>query len=331
MANFKYSLNLTGTPGNKSRFIQELTNLGYKSYYTCDLFSQYLSVNQRHGADLCSMPNGKFNSYPDVMDRDYEFNIDNPWEFSAALAIASIYDDDIPHVGEWISGENSLIFFLKTGLHRVSEVNPKSFSFNVDGYASNPDWTSSFPHCRKATPEEIINFFKKSLNTETMEQTVNEARLMIPGEIIGYKSKRRLPWISGSHEFVSILPEGVIITEKEDRLSWDYFGESLKNPEWFEPVYRETEKILHLGSNQTEVIVQKDGIFVRGEKIQIETIERIMRILAGEDQWGNIAGWGIYFSVPRATRYVRIGCEQENNLFAYRDFKAVYDAYWSLD
>lgn len=152
--NNKYNLSISGNRDNLTAFHHKLVKLGYStdSYTITDRL--YISTYY----------NGKFwiqNTIPGKSD--YTFNIDNKWEYEAALAIAAIRDDNKPYVGEWVVSNKDYYTLKERALWKISEVIQRNpISFHVEEYkCDNKNGTSDLRYHPKATPEEIIAYMKE--------------------------------------------------------------------------------------------------------------------------------------------------------------------------
>lgn len=167
MSNFKYSLNCSFTlESTQEEFIKKLKELGYKqflSHYEANIIA--VNGNKKSGNEKY---NGEYKLlHSTYFERDYTFNIENKWEFEAALAIATIHDDDIPHVGEWIKSTEYIIkgspfkscIYNGEGLRKIIQVSTNNVSFNVTPY--NHCFQTTLLYNPKATPEEIIEYMKE--------------------------------------------------------------------------------------------------------------------------------------------------------------------------
>lgn len=155
MSNFKYSMYLTFKNFDiGSSFARALDDFGYKnvggrrnydqdSIWTCGILG-----GLGYGYGVFSQTKSK---------RDFIFNIDNKWEYEAALAIAAIRDDNKPYVGEYVVSKNKNSYLEGKGLCKIIEVMKDSICFRANIMAVS----SLEIACRKATPEEIIAYMKE--------------------------------------------------------------------------------------------------------------------------------------------------------------------------
>lgn len=154
---FKHSLNVEiGSGNNLEAFLKGLQEIGYElPEYDPEYYSMIAIDND-----------GNIDYWRDVCTREFRFDLDK--ELTLALAIAAIRDNDIPHVGEYVATEGSIddISVIKhlgqfVRIREVEEV-AASGNFNVDGYETSVTgirWTTSLDYNRKATAEELIEFF----------------------------------------------------------------------------------------------------------------------------------------------------------------------------
>lgn len=161
MSKFKYSINARFTNiESRNSFMKELITLGYE-LKSASFRGDVIIINGTKS--LCG--NAEFKLVINPLKRDFTFNIDNKWEYEAALAIAAIRDDDKSYVGEWVR----LFKVTWSGykdkhdvLHKINVLGGEDrYSYegssNQDGFETNLNGGYS----RKATPEEIISYMKE--------------------------------------------------------------------------------------------------------------------------------------------------------------------------
>lgn len=166
MTNFKYSMYARYTNSTIAvQFIENLLKLQYikeldrnPENYNCIWIN---SPKSEKGLKNGAFAVGIMDKVSDHSERDYEFNIDNKWEYEAALAIAAIRDDDKPYVGEWVFYKEIGCLNMRRDIpHKINKV--INDNINIEGYkTTNLNGTTDMGLCRKATPEEIIAYMKE--------------------------------------------------------------------------------------------------------------------------------------------------------------------------
>lgn len=194
---FKYSIFANFNNVNTAdQFIEDLEVLGYKDREKNYLEENSIQIRINSTKDHCSeVKNGHY--HIDITDsscpsnvRDFTFNIDNKWEYEAALAIAAIVDDNNPYVGEWVVS-NSRHFRQKDGIYKIAKTS--GLLFNTEDYVPHGttyevDLTSIY--ARKATPEEIIEFFKnKYMKREKQSFAIKGPINMYPDLVAFFATK----------------------------------------------------------------------------------------------------------------------------------------------
>lgn len=102
--------------------------------------------------------------------------------------------------------------------------------------------------------------------------------------------------------------------------------EQLEHPYWSQKPEKQTVTI---GSRNVEVTVFKNGTveFVAEGNIRkdnVTIVQRIINSLGGNTDL-QIARYGVH--IDNTTRFIRIGCEQENNLFSINELQKIVDTY----
>lgn len=162
MHNYKYSvLVITSNKALADEFTDKIVALGYKKWSTGNenhFSTIYLSMGPTDGNKSSYNEIAWFSCTPSV--HNYRFNIDNPWEYEAALAISAIRkDDNKPYVGEYIIGnKNSVLGNNKFG--KINKVRGQLCNTN-DYYSAFYQINFDNSYHRKATPEEIIAYMKE--------------------------------------------------------------------------------------------------------------------------------------------------------------------------
>lgn len=173
---FKYSIFANFTNMQiADDFIEELEKLNYKEIKNNFLDEKSIQIKINPStASMSDCKNGEyfisiFNTENSYNRRDFTFNIDNKWEFEAALAVAAIHDDSLPHIGEWIKylgagsslkSQNGLWKILKTDGEKGLFLENSPYNWGLH-YAD----IKFDERVRKAAPEEIIEFMKEKYNT----------------------------------------------------------------------------------------------------------------------------------------------------------------------
>lgn len=295
---FKYSITCSGDRKNKKRLAEELTKLGYKRDGISDEFKfNYLSINESKRPQDSNIKQGEFGCYQNKYDRDYSFNIDNEWEFQAALAIAAIRDDNEGYIGEiWWYDEYA--YQIIENDRTIIGVWWNSYTRHVYGKIA-----VGIGNWKKATPEEIIEHFKNNKLINMNKKKMNEKK------IIGYKLIR-----PEYREAVKIIGDFTNIETFENyeltAFAKDY--KIVKNKLidakvldlWFKPVYEQDEvtiggykaikegDLVAFGCQKFDIaelyaykkLLQghkenKAEITVMGTKISVEILDRLIEML----------------------------------------------------
>lgn len=190
---FKYIVVANGSLETRKTFVEELGKIGYdipNKNSLCLDDKQYKDSPQycitvNYGGGYTTPESGRLNGFSDCgkywrkKGIKYQFEIDNENEFQAALAIAAIRDDEIPHIGEWVRANSKRripesVIGPNDSLHKIDFIAKKNFS--VEGYTGMKGMATNLYYEAKATPEEIIQHFKTNKSTNMNKK------------IIGYKS-----------------------------------------------------------------------------------------------------------------------------------------------
>lgn len=337
---YKHSLNLTGTPTNKIFFTNRLKELGYVSgsSYNPSNLSRYLVVNAPSNSHSLSTMNGQFNDLRDPLTRDFEFNIDNLWEFDAALAIAAIHDDNEPHIGEWVvaggGGQDVTVLGEKGTLHKIDALAGDG-NFSVEDYRSKraDNRVTSLDYDSKATPEEIISHFKAkymnasgtAITAAIISSNVTNG-VATPRKIIGYKA----PFSLRDGE----IPPGTIYKPRSGKY---YSAEDIKGQvcilekeivEKWEAVYDEEEVKLTIGNRGAIITIGRGKIRAGGNVILHSTLSAIYNKLVAATG-DEIGGWELH--IIDDLRFIRIGCKDEDNRVSLKEIRDVISAYEKLN
>jgi hypothetical protein len=173
--NFKHSLGCLGNLGNLNRIEKDLRALGYTnaSSENYSRGTDFIAIGPPTNNSSSMVKNGNFLFYMRNSDnkksniREYEFNIDNEWEYKAALAIASIVNDNEFHVGEWVKSTRDYCttheWFDKDDIFPLTKMNGEYFEMiSIVGGSNGTRGgfnIKSYPLI-KLSPEEIIEHFK---------------------------------------------------------------------------------------------------------------------------------------------------------------------------
>lgn len=335
MKNFRFTLNLTGSEEVKAEFAEGLIKLGYRDVIKSGRNYDYLSTGDPIDHTQKNMDD--FFHQNGAMERDYQFNIDDKAQYEAALAIASIRKEGF-HRGEWVvfdglkSRSHSSSFTIgglyKLGGKYFSESN---ISFHVeednDGKPNGyHDYQVLF---HKASPEEIIAFFKQKYNK--MEER----------KIIGYRLLKDTPSKPEGAKFIypttftanrdgwATEPDG-----RDNGYTQAVFDAGIGT--WFEPIYEEVIKTstLTLGSRNLVVVINSRGTIRvpdHSTTVELVSIKEILNRLEGirDIKIDKINGFSSHIS--KDVQFLRMGCELENNLFSYNELKLVIDTYNELN
>lgn len=328
MKKFKYSLTLRGRTKIKIDFSHELKILGYKIGNDFDTNTNELSVGSPLGKDFSD---DQYNFQSGSMKRDYEFNIDETWQFEAALAIAAIRNDTLPHVGEWVyMPDHQTLSYSGEEYARINYVDDKGNTFNTKEQSQQRD---SLLHgsygITKATPEQLMKFFKQKYQALEMEKR----------KIIGYRIIKDGPGFKKGDELTEeVNLDGNVFWKKpkeDKRLGIKFPDFITKDTEWFEPIHEEAIKRqkIAVGSRNLEIQITSEKEIKVTSYNTVVIPESIEVILAALDNFRNLQitneGHAVYISED--VRFLRIGCQIDNNLFSCNELKAVVDVYKKLN
>lgn len=338
---FKYTMIFTAKDlDERNKYIQELHNLGYVKYGDSFADSQ-LKVKSY-------APSAEYNTFLPTNDVS-EFGSYQLSDFDTALAIASIHKGEAFHAGEWVKvvnrgGHNSSHKWYKGSVFKAQPYgnNAPEF-FKIQDIDNNKDKIGAFEvegiqvvlklnnsafravYAQKATPKELIELFKQKNKAEVKEKTKN---------VIGYRLLKDAPGVT----------KGTELRETHNAVDgkrWRWFdshgfyrgwNEAIikESPEWFEPLYEEDQVVIFtLGSNGVEIYVDSNKkILVRGNTIQIADLKKISYWFKNPDGW-SLAEWKISYEPNH--RFIRVGCQSENNLFSLNDIDQVINTYEKLN
>lgn len=196
MEKFRYALQLTGSLPNLGRFLLDLEKLGYEISPT---HKEEIKVSVAGAITTkCTFHDSVYVWFCSpkriVQGVDYSFNIDE--EYDLALAVASQREDGLPHLGEWIVGVKSA--YLEEGkLYKIRKSKDQdgawtSDSICVEGITGGEyRGTTSLDntYSRKATAEEIIEYFRKNNKKEEKAMTPKTGNPFKVGDKVIFISK----------------------------------------------------------------------------------------------------------------------------------------------
>lgn len=327
MANFKYNVSFLPKDDKQAReYFEIMKEIGYEI---------------RRGWDSHSLQNYIVNTYTigviqrarrDTKHKPHIFHGENEWEYEAAKAIASIHQDDKYHDGEWVVFDNGQYnddqyytignLYQLGGRHYHFDIqSTQRFYTRADNFGdANGSFTFSF---HKASPEEIITFFKQKYG------------VMENKEIVGYRLLKDTPTLKAGIEFkFDKNKEEWCYTRDADEFTYWYTQREIDSANgWFEPIYRDVEvvKKLGLGSMDTFIMItSKKRITTTRSSTPIK-IEKLLELLDHIDAMNKIeiSDWGAY--IAKDVRCIRIGCQTENNLFSYNEIQRVINIYNELN
>lgn len=327
---WKHKIAFSGNERNVTSFVKALMGLGYKpsGAYSHTTGKPYCptQVNVTNGVyddfDIATVNNISYYKHRQI---EYSFNIDNKWEYEAALAICSMRNDnDVCHEGEWI-------YFLQTYDRAPSGHIAQITNIYKESYESK-GWISYTPkvgngggfrwaispeksgysigiHFRKATAEEIINYFKNKYSMST----------------------KQIGWIVPENLFGGLVRKGTIYPlvakgfngAKPSDESSDTLWLPREIIEKWEPSYEKQEKSVIIGSRNVKVFVEGERVYTKDERIDT-TIEELEELLDSLDEMElEISGFNV--SIKADERCIRIGCVEENNLFSLNELNSVWE------
>lgn len=330
---YKHSLNARGSCENLLKFQEDLKKIGYIAID--EVITNYTTIGVNSGESFSRIKNGEFDSLNNPFKRDYEFDIDNHWEYNAALGIAAMRDDNEPHIGEWVvagGGGDITVLGSRGSLHKIDALGNNG-NFSVEDYypkrADNK--VTDLRYDSKATAEEIINHFKpKEMNVSGAVTTATISGYVINGaaiarKIIGYKA----PFSLRDGE----IPSGTVYKPRSSK----YYSADIKDRtcvlekeivEKWEAVYEEEEVTLTIGSRDAIVTVGRGKISVRGNVILYSTLSAIYNKLVAATG-DEIGGWEVH--ILDDLRFIRIGCKDEDNRVSLKEIRSVIATYEKLN
>lgn len=266
----------------------------------------------------------------------YIFHGENEWEYEAAKAIASIHQDNEYHDGEWVifDGPDTKLdsnvsskFYTIGNLYQLGgkyyhENNNNQLFYTREDNEGEANGSMNYKF-HKASPEEITAFFKQKYTD--MENK----------EIIGYRLLKDTPTLKAGIEFKfkKDKKEYAYKTDGDEFTYW-YTQQEIDNADgWFEPIYEEMEVVetLSLGSRNVLIMMTSNKRITTTRSSTPIKIEKLVELLDHIDAMNNIeiSEWGPY--IAKDVRWIRIGCENENNLFSYNEIQQVINIYNKLN
>ena len=332
-------------------YAKALEGMGYKPYDGETLpraksnLERWVKSYKNYGATY----NILGNNFPEASNH-YVFQGVNAWERDAALAIAAISEDDTFHTGEWVW------VLPMDKFYDNCEKCPQKILIDRGADYSSPirynlafsDGTiNSYGQLRKATPEELIEFFKnKQVNTNTLGRadiaSSADCQLAAPKkqevdreDIIGYRIIKDGP---GFKKGLELRERAQFPTQMGYRASAiEAYGNSVKFPdgvladtEWFEPIFKEREKVesLTIGSRNDSITISslKDTVSTPVGDIDIATVRELVDYFTTP----NIIVTGFAVSTKPDWRFIRIGCDSEDHRFSIEELVRVIETYNEL-
>lgn len=340
---FKHAIEVNASSNTVKEFQKEIVNLGYKEG------ARITGNDYGNGTYLRTYTDM---TIYDLSDKSHshanpsKFQIEEKWQYEAALAIASIREGDKFHVGEWIivtenSGHNSMHSWYNNGTRNsiykglISKIEEIDNTVNAHSFGSttirinNTAYRS--PYVKKLNPEEIIKFFKQKYTnmSDTSQREIIGYRIIKdgPGFKKGTELKARTDIKGGARGWKEYE------IDKINAYTVKFPDDVLVDTEWFEPIYKELTKYetLYLGSRDTKIIVSSKGSIAtdRGTSpINISNLKNLRNILTSVNdiELGNFAPYP-----DKSLRFIRIGCEAENNLFSITEIDSVINLYNKLN
>lgn len=99
--------------------------------------------------------------------------------------------------------------------------------------------------------------------------------------------------------------------------------------ETWEPVYGATEEIITIGSRNVPVTIS-DIITFKGRVATIKEVNDTYNAIYNMyKSLGTISEYGVYLDSD--TRFIRIGCEDENNRFSLNELRQVINTYYRIN
>jgi len=145
-------------------------------------------------------------------------------------------------------------------------------------------------------------------------------------KIVGYKLKKDLPTIKEGAFFEQTGYDHFTNDGSLDD-TYRYTQPQIDGaPDWFEPVYEAVDIVLELGNHKKKVTIGKEKILVDSVYISINDIFHLHEKFTGLEQ---VRLFNAVVNGP--TRFLRIGCETENNLFSLDEITQVINAYHKLN
>lgn len=332
--NLKYDLVILSDPDIRE-FKRQLVKLGYKGNI------------QFGNASVRTYKDGSFlnlGSNISLLDTNFKFKEKQKWEFDAALAIAAIWDDNEYHENEWVVFDGMKKENTVTNCYTIGSLYQLGGTY-WEGRGTNsfktkysdknkPDGYDDYQvNYHKACPEEIIAFFKQKYDKMANINIVNK-------EVIGYRIIKDGPGFAKGLELTvrTDLKGGErgyqtpVIGGPKYRVKFP--DEILADTQWFEPIYKDIikEKRIEVGTKQLTVTVTSDGKISiplpNTYPIKILALESFIKAFnaLSEIQIGDFAAYP-----DKNEKYIRIGCETQNNRFSYNEIVSIINAYKELN
>ena len=341
---FKHSLIINGSEQKRDKFKAELSKLGYAANATREGEDWSTVVGE-----VRSLMDAKRNSFTEYVfpltsneKADFEFDIDEEWQYAAALAIASIHEeDDIPFVGEWIyCGENSA---TRTGhreddLAKLTNANELGGITTYNHLGNNYDSHLNMHGNRKATPDEIIEFFKNKYMYDSTALAGSEYAKATVNKLLGYRIIKDGPGFKKGLEltvrtFIKGGDHGYstpVIGGPKHRVRFP--DDVLADTEWFEPIYEKVVREIKVmkGSRSDEFIIREDGTITckRIGDFNIKAVEDIISYYGKNNHDLSVIGYTV--SIKSDWRNILVGCESEDHRFSLGELRDLVNTYNQL-
>jgi len=353
MKNFKYKITVSGSKENLSKFWSELLRMGYSSgrnefngenNYTITVnYANYDRKIIKPGLiNYFSNPYSDWVKNPEYCI-DYSFQINNQNEFDAALAIAAITNDLNYNIGEIIlaiKDSNDIMTDIKKGdLYLITDIQ-KEFRSNItenwyyykrinrkgEKKLSSFSEGSNFKNAMscKASVDEILNFY----NISNINQNPN----------IGYKCPTDL--------FNGKVKKGTIFKKYITNIGYSTTKEHWESCGGVSPynlpneIVEQWEKVEDIktinvtcGNNNVKFDITSNSDIIKvtskyGPEIYpIKDVEEILKIVLHSP----ILLHQHTACIDNNIRFIRVGCEEHNNLFSIDDLKMVWDTWKKLN
>lgn len=329
----------------KREFTDHLKNLGYRNFNKklendgLNIIKIYGSSRTNRTSYLSGDPESWRNHEDDIILYGKDEGV-----LEAAIAIAAIWNDNIDHEGEWVVIDETIVsggddLFTKGKLYELGgrywkDYNKTNFVVKATDQGTSNGRNKQYIKYHKASPEEIINFFMKKNGVIKKNKKIIGYRIIKDGP--GFKSgtELRIPLKikRGQDGWADKVRQWD--TERVVRFPEDVIKE---NPDWFEAIYEDEEKIetLTLGSNNDSIQISSKSLSVRTSigDIPIEQIRDLYTYFTREglqkQAVNSIIGYDV--TLPEdGWRIIRIGCSSEDHRFSPSELKQIIDKYEEL-